>query len=194
MLLASMIEPQRAAIPVIIRPATLDDAVALSALGAATFRDTFEADNTPEDMARYLSTAFNPEQQAAEINDPESIILLAARTSATEAELVGYAHVVAGSPPQAVESSNPVELKRLYVARSWHGRGVAHMLMDAVLAAAQARGAETVWLGVWERNPRAVAFYRKYGFEHVGEQTFQLGSDRQTDWILARPTSDGRQE
>ena len=184
-----MIEAKREGIRVVIRGATLDDAVALSTLGAATFRDTFEADNTPQNMARYLAEAFNPDRQAAEINDPESVILLAERTATTDPELVGYAHLIAGSAPQTVRSSNPVELKRLYVARPWHGRGIAHVLMDAVLAAARARGGETLWLGVWERNPRAIAFYRKYGFEHVGEQTFQLGSDKQTDWILARPIS-----
>ena len=58
--------------------------------------------------------------------------------------------------------------------------------MDAVLEAARARGAEILWLGVWERNPRAAAFYRKYGFERIGEQTFILGADRQTDWIFVR--------
>jgi ribosomal protein S18 acetylase RimI-like enzyme len=58
--------------------------------------------------------------------------------------------------------------------------------MDAALDAARARGAQTMWLGVWERNPRAVAFYSKYGFTRVGEHTFMLGADAQTDWVLAR--------
>lgn len=84
----------------------------------------------------------------------------------------------------------PLELKRLYVARAWHGRGVAQALMNAVLDAARARGAKTLWLGVWERNPRAVAFYEKYGFTRVGEHSFILGSDVQTDWVLARPLED----
>jgi ribosomal protein S18 acetylase RimI-like enzyme len=72
------------------------------------------------------------------------------------------------------------------VARVWHGRGVAQALMDAVLDGARARGGRTLWLGVWERNPRAVAFYQRYGFHRVGEHTFRLGDDEQTDWLLAR--------
>ena len=80
-----------------------------------------------------------------------------------------------------------MELKRLYVVRAWQGQGVAQALMDAALDAARARDAQTLWLGVWERNPRAVAFYRKYGFTRVGEHAFVLGGDRQTDWLLARP-------
>jgi ribosomal protein S18 acetylase RimI-like enzyme len=80
-----------------------------------------------------------------------------------------------------------MELKRLYVIRSWHGKGVAQALMHAAFDVARARGAKTLWLGVWERNERAVAFYGKHGFTRVGEHTFVLGSDPQTDWLLARP-------
>jgi ribosomal protein S18 acetylase RimI-like enzyme len=76
------------------------------------------------------------------------------------------------------------------VARAWHGLGVAQALMDAALEAARARGAGTVWLGCGSANPRAAAFYRKYGFERVGEHTFVLGADAQTDWLLARPLGD----
>ena len=167
---------------ILVRTATLADAGRLSRLAAATFRETFEGENTPEDMARYVAESFGPERQAAEIGDPAGTVLLAEH----DAELVGYAHLTSGPAPAAVEGAAPLELKRLYVARTWHGQGVAQALMNAVLDAARARGAETLWLGVWERNPRAVAFYGKYGFARVGERTFVLGTDLQTDWILAR--------
>ena len=163
------------------------DAGALSRLGATTFRETFEGDNTPDDMARYLAEAFTFEKQAAEIADAAHLTLLAERFAESgEAELVGYAQLVDGPVPEAVSGAAALELKRLYVARAWHGRRVAQALMDAAIDAARARGAQTLWLGVWERNPRAVAFYAKYGFARVGEHTFALGSDAQTDWLLAR--------
>ena len=172
----------------VVRPATIADAARLSQLGATTFRETFEGENTPEDMARYLAKAFTPNQQAAEIADPAAAVLLAERRHTSgDAELVGYVHLASGPAPAAVQGPAPVELKRLYVARAWHGQGVAQALMDAALDAAYARGAQTLWLGVWERNPRAVAFYRKCGFTRVGEHTFVLGADAQTDWLLARP-------
>ncbi|HYD51183.1 MAG TPA: N-acetyltransferase [Gemmatimonadaceae bacterium] len=174
-----------------VRPAAAADAPALSRLGTTTFRETFEGENTPDDMARYLAEAFTPERQAAEIADPAGIVLLAEHREGSgdpgSATLVGYAHLVSGQAPAAVQGPAPVELKRLYVARAWHGQRVAQSLMDAALDVARARGARTVWLGVWERNPRAAAFYRKYGFERVGEHTFVLGADAQTDWLLARP-------
>jgi GNAT superfamily N-acetyltransferase len=139
-------------------------------------------------MAHYLSETFTPERQAAEIADPAGAVLLAERRGASgDAELVGYAHLVSGPAPAAVRGPAPMELRRLYVARAWHGQRVAQALMDAALDTARARGAGTLWLGVWERNPRAAAFYAKYGFTRVGEQRFVLGTDVQTDWLLARP-------
>lgn len=172
---------------IVIRPATIADATALSRLGATTFRETFEAENTPDDMARYLSEAFTPEQQAAEITNPANVVLLAEHSAESgETELVGYAHLADGPVPGAVTGPAPLELKRLYVARAWHGRRVAQALMEAAFEAARARGAQTLWLGVWERNPRAIGFYGKCGFVRVGEHTFMLGTDAQTDWLLAR--------
>ena len=177
----------------LVQPATIADAERLSEFGAATFRETFERDNSPEDMARYLAEAFTPERQAAEITDPAGTVLLAERGGTSGVvELVGYVHLVSGTAPAAVQGPSPLELKRLYVARAWHGQGIAHALMDAALDAARARGALTLWLGVWERNPRAVAFYSKYGFTRVGEHTFMLGDDAQTDWVLARSLGDTR--
>lgn len=173
--------------PSTIRPATAADAPALSALAAATFRETFEAENDPADMAQYLADNFSPEKQLAEIADPSAIVLVAEHHDDDgTSQLIAYAHLVAGDTPPAVHGPAPMELKRLYVSRAWHGRRVAHALMDALLGAARARGARTLWLGVWERNARAAAFYAKYGFARVGEHTFMLGADRQVDWLLAR--------
>lgn len=172
-----------------VRPARLTDAPALSDLAAATFRDAFGSENTPEDVDLHVATTYSPARQAAEIADPDSTILLVEATGPDGApELAGYAYLAVGPAPGAVRGPSPMELRRLYVARAWHGRGVAQALMDASLRACRARGAETLWLGVWERNPRAIAFYGKYGFQRVGEHTFMLGNDPQTDWLMARPT------
>ena len=193
-----------------IRPATPVDAACLTHLAATTFRETFARDNTPEDMASYVAQAFTPGRQAAEIGDPDGAVLLAEhRSDGGAAELLGYAHVVAGPPPGAVRGPAPVELKRLYVARAWHGQGVADALMEAALDAARARGARTVWLGVrgetrsggvrvaavMPGSPALAAglsvgdvVRRVDG--RVGEHTFVLGADAQTDWLLARTLDD----
>jgi ribosomal protein S18 acetylase RimI-like enzyme len=59
--------------------------------------------------------------------------------------------------------------------------------MDACADDARKRGGRTLWLGVWDQNPRAIRFYTKWGYEDVGGQTFMLGDDPQQDRVLARP-------
>lgn len=167
-----------------VRKATIGDAASLSELAARTFRETFESENTPENMSQFLAETYSPEKQAAEINDPNSTILVA--ESYDGPELIGYAHLMVGQTPPAIAGPRPIELKRLYVDREWHGAKVAQALMDAAISAAKARGARTIWLGVWERNSRAIAFYNKYGFTHEGEHTFVVGTDPQTDLLLSR--------
>jgi ribosomal protein S18 acetylase RimI-like enzyme len=170
-----------------IRRATRADAARLSEFAAAAFHEAFAAQNTAEDMASYVAGAFSPERQAAEISDPFADVLLVepAAASATSA-LLGYAHLALTSAPACVTGLEPIELKRFYVASAAHGRGVARELMEATLEAARSRGARTLWLGVWERNARAIAFYGKHSFRRVGEQSFVLGTDVQTDWVMAR--------
>jgi GNAT superfamily N-acetyltransferase len=80
-----------------------------------------------------------------------------------------------------------VELERFYVDQRWHGRGIAAQLMDAVLRVARGLDGDALWLGVWERNAKAIRFYEKQGFECVGAQTFRLGSDVQHDDVMRRP-------
>lgn len=163
-----------------IRKGTIDDAVLLSELGARTFSETFAADNTPEDLHAYLTTSFSVAQQTAELEDSASTFLIAE----VEEHAAGYAKLHDGKPEQGVEGAKPIELVRLYVLREWLGRSVGAELMRACLEEARQAGHDTIWLGVWERNARAQAFYRKWNFQTVGEHVFQLGSDLQRDLLM----------
>lgn len=165
-----------------IRRGAVEDAGLLAELGARTFSETFAKDNTPEDLAAYLAQWFSVAQQTAELNDPASTFLIAEIGGAA----AGYAKLHDGAPERGVEGSNPVELVRLYVSRDWLGRGVGEQLMRACIDEARRTGHDTIWLGVWERNARAQAFYRKWNFRTFGEHMFQLGSDVQRDLLMQR--------
>jgi diamine N-acetyltransferase len=166
-----------------IRRAVIDDAAALARLAEDTFRRTFAQDNNPQDMADHCAVSYGPDIQRAQIVDPDIDSLV---VSDEEGRLVAYAQLRQGAPP-AVTSPAPIELWRFYVDASHHGRGLAQRLMAAVIDAALARSARTLWLGVWERNHRARTFYRKSGFVDVGSHSFLLGRDLQTDLVMARP-------
>jgi ribosomal protein S18 acetylase RimI-like enzyme len=166
-----------------IRRGVVADAGDLAGFAARTFAETFAADNRPEDLAAHLAASYGIAQQTAELSRDDEITLLAHQ----QAALVAYAQVRRSPPPECVASRQPVELHRFYVDRPAHGQGVAQQLMAAVLEAAAELGGSTLWLSVWERNPRAQAFYRKMGFADVGSTVFFVGPDRQTDRVMARP-------
>ena len=167
----------------LIRRATAIDAGLLAELGARTFSETFAADNRPADMAAYLAASFSPARQAEELSDPRTTYLLAEIAD----KAAGYAMLRAGATvPACITGPLPVELARLYVGRDWLGRGVGAALMRACLDEARRNQHQTLWLGVWEHNQRAQAFYRRWDFREVGTHIFQLGSDAQTDLLLER--------
>jgi GNAT superfamily N-acetyltransferase len=99
-------------------------------------------------------------------------------------KLLAYAQIRHQSPPPCVTQEKPVELHRFYVDHRVHGQGVAQRLMAAAHAAAHAFHGRHLWLSVWERNPRAIAFYKKEGFADVGRKDFYVGKDCQSDRIL----------
>ncbi len=166
-----------------IRMATPADNGLLAELGARTFRDTFGPDNTVADMATYLALSFNPQKQATELVEPGSAFLIAEADGLP----AGYARLREGRCPPGITGKQPIEIARIYVVRERIGQGVGAILMQACLAEAENRGCDTIWLDVWERNSRALAFYRKWGFVQVGTQVFQLGDDPQHDYLLQRP-------
>ena len=167
----------------LIRPARAADAAALSEFAERVFDEVFAPSNDEGDMASYLSEAFSPDIQRAEITATDSIVLLAERGG----QLAGYLHIAPAPVPECVAGGSAVELKRLYVEPALHGRGIGRQLLDEGLRRARGAGARCVWLGVWENNTKAQSFYTREGFSRAGEHPFVLGSDMQTDWIMQRP-------
>ena len=170
----------------LIRRASARDAGLLAELGARTFSDTFAADCKSEDMAAYLAASFSTEKQTEELLDALSLYLIAE----VDNEAVGYAQLHAGVAPECVTGDAPVELARFYVTHQWHGRGIGGPLMRACVDEARRAGHRMMWLGVWEHNGRAQAFYRKWGFQKVGEHIFQVGSDPQNDVLMEMKIED----
>jgi GNAT superfamily N-acetyltransferase len=178
--------PGAPGIPLRIRRAVPADAALLAAFGRQAFHDTFAADNRPEDMAAYLAATFGEARQRAELLDPGSTYLVAEHDDGAGADMVGYARLRTGDAPAVVRAAPAVEIARFYARRDMMGRGVGASLMVACLAQAGALGARAAWLGVWEHNTRAIAFYERWGFADVGTCEFVLGEDVQTDRIMAR--------
>lgn len=167
--------------PFRLRRAVPEDASALAALGRETFLETFAPLYDPADMAAFLEGAYTAARQRAELEDPTWVTLLAEQ----EDRPAGFAQLVRDAPVAGVSDPAPWELRRIYLLRWAQGTGLGDDLLRACRDLARAGGGGALWLGVWERNPRAIAFYLRHGFREVGEHTFMVGSRADRDLILS---------
>ncbi len=135
-------------------------------------------------MQRYLAQAFSSEIQRNELSHPSRAAWIAFDP---HDQAIGYAMLRRDSVANGLTAVRPAEVERIYVESVWHGRGVGKALMLACFHQAHTWECDAIWLGVWERNPRAIAFYEKSGFQAMGQQTFVLGRDVQNDIVMARP-------
>lgn len=166
-----------------LRRAEASDARLLSQLGARLFERAFGAATPPQDMASYLAGAFSVEIQAAELADTDRVTWIAEDAGKAA---VGYAMLRRGTRSDGVTSERPAEVQRVYVDPAWQGQRVGESLIDACVAQAKAWHRDVLWLGVWKENTRAIAFYRRLGFQEVGSQTFRIGNDIQNDLVMSR--------
>jgi ribosomal protein S18 acetylase RimI-like enzyme len=165
-----------------IRPALLEDAAILADLGARTFRETFEAICPPADMAAFLTRTYRESIQRSELADPSR----PARILELDGVPSGFLQLRLGHREQGVPGLRPVELQRIYLLRAAQGGGRGQALMTVAEDMARAWGADVFWLGVWENNHKALAFYAKAGFREVGEHVFKIGDQVDRDLILAK--------
>ena len=162
-----------------IRRATKADAERIADLSRQTFYDAFIADNKQEDMDKFMNEQFTKEGLMAEVGAEGNTFFLAYAND----ELAGYAVL---KDKSVNKLNNAIELARLYAVTHKIGKGIGKALMQSCINEAKKMQKDWIWLGVWEKNPRAIDFYEKFGFEKFDEHDFILGDDRQTDWLMKK--------
>ncbi|PWK27919.1 ribosomal protein S18 acetylase RimI-like enzyme [Arcicella aurantiaca] len=163
-----------------IRIANITDVEQLCEIGAKTFVETYGNQNTPENLQAYLDEKFNEKQISDELTTPNTIFLLVEQ----ENEIIGYAKLrvnLVENPDQKA-----LEIERIYITKQYHGQKLGALLMQGCIDTALENNYTSLWLGVWEHNPKAIAFYQKWGFEVFGTHIFQLGDDAQTDFLMQK--------
>lgn len=164
------------------RTATAEDAQALADMGRRCFAETFGPSFPPEEMAVHLERHFGPDALPAEFLDPAFTI----RIAEDDGAIIAYLKLAPMTLPVPHEPGAQM-IRQLYVLEPWQGAGVAAMLTDWAVDTARAEGAPALYLCVWEKGDRAIAFYRKHGFETVGETPFMLGNLRYMDPVMRLP-------
>lgn len=163
-----------------IKRVTLNDIYQLQKIGVQTFSETFSAGNTEEDMTKYLDESFSLKRLTAELNNKNSEFYFALY----ENTIIGYLKLNFGQSQTELKEDKAVEIERIYVLKEFHGKNVGQLLFEKAMHIARRINAGYAWLGVWEKNPRAINFYKKNGFVEFDKHVFKLGNEEQTDIMM----------
>ena len=163
-----------------IRKVTSGDIPKLQKIGKQTFSETFAADNSAENMAVYLEEEFSIEKITTELADKNSEFYFAEAGG----KVIGYLKLNFGPSQTEIKDGNTLEIERIYVLKEYHGQKVGQVLYNKAIEVSKQKKVDYVWLGVWEKNSRAISFYKKNGFTEFDKHIFQLGDDEQTDIMM----------
>lgn len=164
------------------RPCTAEDLEVLRDFSRDLYYETFKGMCAPEDMDAYLSEAFAMEKIRSELNDPHSSFFFLY----ADDRLAGYIKLNEAEAQTDRNDPDSLELERIYVSGEVQGTGLGAYLMDRAVETARQKGKKSLWIGVWEKNTKAIEFYRKHGFYEIGTHTFVMGNDAQTDYMMKK--------
>lgn len=163
-----------------IHRVSLHDIHQLQKIGRETFAETFSEENTEENMTQYLLEKFSIENLTAELENKNSEFYFAS----LENTIIAYLKLNFRSAQTELKENNALEIERIYVLKSFHGKNVGQLLLQTAKNSARQKGLNFIWLGVWEKNLRAIHFYKKNGFAEFDTHIFKLGEDEQTDIMM----------
>ncbi len=152
----------------------------LQIIGRQTFFETFADGNTAENMQKYLEEGFTVDKLTSELTNPNSEFYVALFGK----KVIGYLKINFGQAQTELRDQEALEIERIYVLKEFHGKKIGQILYDKAFDIAKQKDADYIWLGVWEENPRAIAFYKKNGFVEFDKHVFKLGTDEQTDIMM----------
>jgi len=161
---------------------TPDEIMKLQEISIQTFVDTFASYNTEEDMKQYLEKSFSLQQLTKELNTSGAEFYFAR----LDEQVIGYIKINTGNAQTELQDDHALEIERIYVLQAYHGKQVGQQLYESAIRIARERALEYVWLGVWEKNARALRFYEKNGFLPFDKHIFKLGNDVQTDIMVKK--------
>ena len=164
------------------RRCTMDDLQQLRDLLKETYQDTFGEFCSKKIMQIYLSEAFHKEKISQELNNPCSAFYFAY----DDESLVGYIKVNDFPAQTDINDETSLELERIYLLQAFQGLGYGKELLDKAVCIAARKKKKYIWLGVWEKNLKAIGFYSKNGFRRSGEHVFVMGNEQQHDYIMKK--------
>lgn len=159
---------------------TCEEVETLQKISIQTFSDTFAPMNSEENMRIYLEKSFTIKKLKDELNNPDSTFYFAK----IDHQVVGYLKLNFGSSQTELKDQSAIEIERIYVSKDYHGKNVGQLLFQKAIGIGKENHYNYIWLGVWEKNYRALKFYRKNGFREFDTHIFMMGNEEQTDLLM----------
>jgi len=159
---------------------SIDEIELLRTISVQTFTETFAHQNTESDMQKYVSENLNLEQLSKELNSKDSAFYFLK----LDGPIIGYLKLNKNEAQTELKNNTSLEIERIYVKQEFQGKQFGKLLLQKAIDIAKEQGYQTIWLAVWERNLKAIAFYTKHGFKEFNKHTFQLGDDLQIDIMM----------
>ncbi|RRQ49963.1 GNAT family N-acetyltransferase [Maribacter algicola] len=156
------------------------DVEQLMSISRTTFSDAFRNQNDPADFNSYLEQAFSKEQLCRELENPKMTFYFVY----FEGVLAAYFKLNEGDAQTDIKQKDSMELERIYVLKAFQGKQLGKRILDWIKDRAGNVGKSFLWLGVWEKNPRAIVFYERHGFYKFGTHPYFIGNDKQTDYLM----------
>lgn len=160
----------------------MEDAHKLQEVSYETFNETFQHQNSPENMNAYLKKAFNLNQLEKELLNTSSQFFFVYFHN----EVAGYLKVNTNEAQSEKMGNDSIEIERIYIKNQFQKHGLGKHLYQKALEIAKQSNKKKIWLGVWEKNDNAIAFYKKMGFIQTGAHSFYMGDEEQTDLIMTK--------
>lgn len=155
----------------------------LREISIETFTDTFIHQNSPENINAYLERAFNLNQLEKELSNISSQFFLVYFNK----EAAGYLKVnTHDAQSEEMGGDDTFEIERIYIKNKFQKHGLGKYLLKKAMENALELNKKKIWLGVWEKNENAIAFYIKMGFVQTGVHSFYMGDEEQIDFIMTK--------
>ncbi|WP_028591179.1 GNAT family N-acetyltransferase [Paenibacillus massiliensis] len=167
-----------------IKKCSIDGVELLRQISIETFRETFEDQNSPEQMRAYLDSAFSTRQLEQELSNPCSEFFIIY----IQAEPAGYLKLNVNDAQSEPMGEDSLEIERIYVRAQFQKQGLGQHLFNKAMEIATSHNKSKIWLGVWEKNLNAIEFYQRLGFVQTGTHSFYMGEEEQMDWIMTHST------
>lgn len=156
------------------------DLTSLVTISRATFIETFASVNSEENLAAYLKENINEVKLSEELNNMNSYFYFAFSDEA----IVGYLKLNVEDAQTEKHPEEALEIERIYVLEEYHGKQIGKFLLNHAINTAKNLNKKYIWLGVWEKNQKAIQFYERNNFNQFSKHVFMLGDDAQTDYLF----------